>query len=290
MIRAENLSYHYPRNRALALSTINLEIEPGDYIAIIGPNGCGKTTLAKHFNALLFPTAGSIWIDRMNTADSTRLPEIRQRVGMVFQNPDQQIVGTTVEEDVAFGPGNLGLSAGEIRKRVDENLAVVGMTQYARRSPHTLSGGEKRLLSIAGVLAMNPQYIIFDEPTAYLDPFSRQVIFNTIKKLNRQGMGIIHITHNTDEILEAGKVMVMDEGRIIFQGTPRDVFRRVEWLKTLRLGVPKINELMWHLKKVDDQVRTDVLTLEEALLEIGSFKKRLGPPQQTARAEKGEIV
>jgi biotin transport system ATP-binding protein/energy-coupling factor transport system ATP-binding protein len=223
MIKIENLVHRYDGENAPALESINLEIKEGEYVAIIGPVGCGKTTLIKHLNALLVPTEGNVWVDGMNTRDASVVGEIRRRVGMVFQNPDNQIVGMTVEEDVAFGPGNLRLPPREIRQRVTDALEAVGMGRYARRHPHTLSGGEKRLVTIADVLAMNPRYIALDEPTSSLDPSTREVVLSILRRLNGQGIAMIHVTHNMDEISGADRIMVMEEGRIVLSGRPEEV-------------------------------------------------------------------
>ncbi|MCK9363213.1 MAG: ATP-binding cassette domain-containing protein [Syntrophales bacterium] len=224
MIRVENLVYRYEAAAPDSLRGISLEIAEGEHAALIGPNGCGKTTLIKHLNALLFPASGTVCVDGMMTTDGSSVREIRRRVGMVFQNPDSQIVGMTVEEDVAFGPGNLALPAPEIRRRVAVSLEMVGMTGFEKRAPHTLSGGEKRLLSIAGVLAMNPRYIAFDEPTAYLDAAGRERILAIIRRLNREGMAIIHIAHDLRDVAEADRVAVMDQGLLLRTGTPEEIF------------------------------------------------------------------
>ena len=226
MIRVKNLIYRYDAGAPDCLQGISLDIEEGVHTALIGPNGCGKTTLIKHLNALLFPVAGTVCVDGMMTTDTVSVREIRRRVGMVFQNPDSQIIGMTVEEDVAFGPGNLNLPSAEIRHRVDESLAMVGMTGFEKRAPHTLSGGEKRLLSIAGVVAMNPLYIAFDEPTAYLDPAGKQRVLEIIRRLNREGMAIIHIAHDMRDVAEADRVVVMDRGQVLRIGTPAEVFEK----------------------------------------------------------------
>ena len=235
MIRVENLIYRYDAGEPDCLLGISLDIAEGAHTALIGPNGCGKTTLIKHLNALLFPRAGTVCVDGMMTTDASSVREIRRRVGMVFQNPESQIVGMTVEEDVAFGPGNLALPSAEIRRRVDESLAMVGMTGFEKRAPHTLSGGEKRLLSIAGVVAMNPRYIAFDEPTAYLDPAGKQRVLEIIRRINREGMAIIHIAHDMRDVAEADRVVVMDRGQVLRTGTPAEVFGQVERLTAITL-------------------------------------------------------
>ncbi len=271
MIRVENLVYKYDANDTPVLKSVNLEIRDGEYVALIGPNGCGKTTLIKHFNALLSPVEGDVWIDGLNTKDPSAIDEIRQRVGMIFQNPDNQIVGMTVEEDVSFGPGNLNLPPREIRQRVDEALEAVGLTGYAGRPPHTLSGGQKQLLAIAGILAMMPKHIALDEPTSSLDPAGRRSVTAVLKKLNKQGMTIIHITHNVEEIVRADRVIVMDAGSILLDGKPEQVFSKIERLKALGMGVPQVTELMWRLQQMGENVRTDILTVDDACIEISSL-------------------
>jgi len=274
VIRAENLTYKYDGNDNPVLNSINLEIKEGEYVALIGPNGCGKSTLVKHFNALLLPVEGAVWVDGTNTKNSAGVSEIRRRVGMIFQNPDNQIVAMTVEEDVAFGPGNLNLSPAEIRRRVYNALETVGLEKYAQYPPYALSGGEKQLLAIAGVLAMNPKYIILDEPTSSLDPNSRQRVLGILQKLNRKGIAMIHITHNMEEIVCAKRVIVMDAGKIVLEGKPGEVFSRVEQLKVLGLNVPQVTELVWRLKQVGINVRTDVLTIDDACTEIAACIKK----------------
>lgn len=276
MIRTENLVYKYEGRDAPALDAINIEIREGEYVALIGPNGCGKSTLVKHFNALLLPTEGTVRVDGMNTKDSSSVREIRQKVGMIFQNPDNQIVAMTVEEDVSFGPGNLRLPSTEIQRRVYDALEMVGLRKYARRPPHTLSGGEKQLLAVAGVLAMNPKYIILDEPTSSLDPNGQQKVSSVLQKLHKRGITVIHITHNMDEIVRAERVIVMNKGRVLFEGMPAEVFSKIERLKALGLGIPRITELMWRLKKIGLDVRTDILTIDDACAEIASLKNYPG--------------
>ncbi|MFH2076275.1 MAG: ATP-binding cassette domain-containing protein [Pseudomonadota bacterium] len=236
MIRVENLIYRYDAGAPDCLRGVSLEIPEGVHTALIGPNGSGKTTLIMHLNALLIPTAGTVCVDGMMTTDASSVREIRRRVGMVFQNPESQIVGMTVEEDVAFGPENLALPSAEIRRRVDASLAMVGMKGFEQRAPHTLSGGEKRLLSIAGVVAMNPSYIAFDEPTAYLDPLGRQRVLSIIRRLNGEGMAIIQIAHDMRDVAEADRVVVIDRGQVLLTGTPAEVFRQEERLTAIGLG------------------------------------------------------
>ncbi len=277
MIEVENLSFRYDGAERPALREVNLTIGDGDYIALIGPNGCGKTTLIQHLNALFLPEAGTVKVDGMPTNDSRKVREIRRLVGMVFQNPDNQLVGMTVEEDIAFGPGNLGLPPSEIIKRVEESLHTVGLASFAKRPPHTLSGGEKRLVTIAGVLAMNPRYIAFDEPTSYLDPAGKERVLEVMKRLNREGLTIIHITHDMDEIAAASRVVVLKEGRVHQAGTPEEVCGRAETLKDLGLGVPKAMELLRKLQSRGEDVRTDILSIDGACDEITSWLKRKHP-------------
>jgi biotin transport system ATP-binding protein/energy-coupling factor transport system ATP-binding protein len=268
MIKIENLTYQYEQNQKPVIAELSLEIKAGEYVALVGPNGCGKTTFIRHLNGLLLPIKGDIWVDELNTKDSSALHQIRQKVGMVFQNPDHQIVGTTVEEDVAFGPGNLKLSSSEIRQRVDRALEWVGLLHHLQSAAHTLSGGEKQLLALAGVLAMQPRHIAFDEPTSQLDPLSRRRILNVLQKLNSQGMTIIHVTHNMDEIIHAGRILVMDQGKLILDGTPAVVFAHTELLQKIGMDVPKINALVWHLRRMGIELRSDILGLEEACQEL----------------------
>ncbi len=271
MIQVQNLSYTYDGDETPVLEDINLEIPQGIHLGIIGPNGCGKTTFVRHLNGLLTTTRGDVRVEGLSIKIASELYRIRQLVGMVFQNPDNQIVGMTVEEDVAFGPGNLGLPPEEIGHRVQEALAQVGLESFGHKAPHTLSNGEKQLVCLAGVLAMKPRYIILDEPTAYLDPAAREMVLDRVQALHRQGITIIHITHHMDEIVEADRILVMDRGRIILGDKPGSVFSEVARLKELGLNVPEATELMWRLRNMGHPVSTDVLTLEEACRELNSY-------------------
>ncbi|NLB51523.1 MAG: energy-coupling factor transporter ATPase [Syntrophomonadaceae bacterium] len=284
MICIQNLSFSYPDQEPV-LKNIDLNIAEGDYIAVIGPNGSGKTTLIKHLNALLLPSAGEVLVDGLSTSNPKNLPEIRRRVGMIFQNPDNQIVGMSVEEDVAFGPGNLGLPPKEVRKRVDEALEKVGLTNYKSRPPYTLSGGQKQLLAIAGVLAMDSRYIVLDEPTASLDPQSNYKVLNLLKKLNYEGIGIIHVTHNMDDLIIANRLLVMDQGKLITDGPAADILSQVESLKAIGLTPPKVTELMYCLNQRGAAVATNICTVEEAVEEINSLLIKLQNPVDHNRRE-----
>ncbi|KYO63902.1 energy-coupling factor transporter ATPase [Thermovenabulum gondwanense] len=263
-IRLENVFYQYSQSKDLALKEINLTIKKGEFVAIIGPNGSGKSTLAKLFNGLFTPTEGDVWVDGLNTRDKDRIWDIRQKAGLVFQNPDNQIVATIVEEDVAFGPENLGIPPEEIRKRVYEALKTVELYEYAHKAPHLLSGGQKQRVAIAGILAMKPDYIILDEPTAMLDPVGRREVNNTIKKLNREeNKTIILITHFMEEAVQADRVFVMEKGKIVMEGSPKDIFSKVERLKQIGLDVPQVTELANSLRAEGLDVRGDILTIDE---------------------------
>jgi len=270
MIRVENLSYTYDGDEIPALKGINIQIPRGIHLGLIGPNGCGKTTFVRHLNGLLPTTTGDVRVEGLSAKNPSDLYRIRQLVGMVFQNPDNQIVGMTVEEDVAFGPGNLALPSKEIARRVREALAQVGLESFGNKAPHALSNGEKQLVCIAGVLAMKPRYIILDEPTAYLDPSGRKMVLDVVQKLHAKGITIIHITHHMDEIVGADRIEVMDRGRIILSEKPGVVFSKVALLKDVGLDVPEVTELMWRLQKMGNTVPTDVLTLEEACRELNA--------------------
>ena len=255
LILAEDLSYTYPPNGdKLPLPVfehLNVEIQKGSFTAVIGPNGCGKSTLAKHFNGVLLPSGGKVYVYGMDTTDQDRLLEIRRTVGMVFQNPDNQIVSNVVEEDVAFAPENLGVPTAEIRQRVDAALKTVRMYEYREHAPHLLSGGQKQRIAIAGVLAMQPDCIVLDEPTAMLDPLGREEVIDTISRLNReQGMTVVLITHHMSEAVCADRVLVMHEGGILLDGSPKDVFTQVQTLRKAGLDVPQTTELLYEMNRL----------------------------------------
>jgi biotin transport system ATP-binding protein len=268
MIILDNVHYQYDPEGIKALSGISLEIGDGEHLAVIGPNGCGKTTLIQQLNALLLPSQGTVNVDGMYTSDPARHVEIRSLVGMVFQNPESQIVGMTVEEDVAFGPENLRLPPREIRERVAEALNKVGIAGLAQRNIEHLSGGEKRLVAIAGVLAMRPHYIALDEPTAFLDPAATERILKIIDKLYGENIGIIHITHNMNEAALASRIIVLHEGRISLDGTPQEIFSRVDLLCEMGMQLPQVTEMMFRLKQMGIPVRTEIVRMEDAIEQI----------------------
>jgi len=268
MIRIEDVTYEYgsygEANYLVAVSNVTMQVNKGEYLVILGHNGSGKSTLAKLMNGLLVPTKGDVFVNGINTKDKERIWDIRKTAGMVFQNPDNQIVATIVEEDVAFGPENLGIPPDEIRRRVDKALEIVEMSEYKKHAPHLLSGGQKQRVAIAGILAMNPECIILDEPTAMLDPVGRREIISTLRKLNSQEKKtIIHITHHMDEVVEADRIIVMEKGRIVMEGTPKEIFCQVDKIKKLGLDVPQVTELAYELRKEGFDVPCDVLTVEE---------------------------
>lgn len=268
MIRFENVTYKYGAdgddNQLVAVQDINLSVKKGEYLVILGHNGSGKSTLSKLMNGLLLPTEGNVYVNGMNTKEEENIWKIRKIAGMVFQNPDNQLVATIVEEDVAFGPENLGIPPEEIRRRVDKALDIVEMAEYKKHAPHLLSGGQKQRVAIAGILAMEPECVILDEPTAMLDPVGRAEVISTLKKLNRQEKKtIILITHYMDEAVEGDRVLIMEKGRIVMEGTPKDIFCQVDKVKELGLDVPQVTELAYELKKEGFDVPCDILTVEE---------------------------
>ena len=272
IIKAKDVTFEYVKRdeegnvegKTIAVDKISLDIKQGDFIAILGHNGSGKSTLAKHMNAILCPTEGTLWVDGMDTAKEENIWDVRQTAGMVFQNPDNQIIGQVVEEDVGFGPENMGVPTKEIWERVEESLRALGMYKYRKHSPNKLSGGQKQRVSIAGVLAMHPKCIILDEPTAMLDPNGRKEVIRAARGLNDvEGVTIILITHYMEEIIHADKVFVMDEGRIAMEGTPREIFSQVERLKELRLDVPQVTLLAYELKKNGLDIPDGILTTQE---------------------------
>ena len=277
MIECRNLIFKYTagenQEEKIAINDVNLQIKEGEFIAILGHNGSGKSTMAKHMNALLIPTEGKMLVNKMDTSDMNNLWNISETAGMVFQNPDNQLVATIVEEDVAFGPENLGVPPEEIRKRVDEALERVGMSEYKRHAPHLLSGGQKQRIAIAGILAMKPKCIIFDEPTAMLDPSGRKEVLDTIIDLNKNyGITVILITHYMDEAAKADRIVVMDKGKLILDGKPRDVFSNVEKMKSIGLDVPQVTELSYELQKAGINIDTKILNVNEMVNAICQLK------------------
>lgn len=259
--------------KKIALDNVNLTIKKGDFVVILGRNGSGKSTIAKHMNSLLIPSEGKVYVDNLDTGNLENTWNIRNKAGMVFQNPDNQIVATIVEEDVAFGPENLGIPQQEIRSRVDESLKKVNMYDYRRHAPHLLSGGQKQRVAIAGVLAMRPECIIFDEPTAMLDPSGRLEVVNTIKEVNEKyGITIVLITHFMEEAVEADKVIVMDSAKVIKEGTPKEIFKEVEMMKEIGLDVPQMTEIAYYLRQHNVEIPSDILTIDEMVDELCQLK------------------
>lgn len=283
MIKADKLTFEYIRRDeegnvegiTTAVNNVSLNIKRGQFIAILGHNGSGKSTLAKHFNALLYPTEGEVWVDSMNTEDDSHLWDIRQEAGMVFQNPDNQIIGQVVEEDVGFGPENMGVQTKEIWERVEESLKTLGMYEYRKASPNHLSGGQKQRVSIAGIIAMHPKCIIMDEPTAMLDPNGRKEVIRAARALNEvEGITIILITHYMEEVVNADEVIVMDEGHIEMTGTPREIFSQVDKLKELRLDVPQVTLLAHELRQEGLDIPEGVLTRKELISILTDLYKK----------------
>ena len=268
MIHVDHLAYSYPGVEdtpgVAVFKDLELEIEAGEFVAVLGSNGCGKSTLAKHFNSILLPCGGKVYVCGMDTSNEEKLIAIRKSVGMVFQNPDNQIVANVVEEDVAFGPENLGVSSAEIRYRVDNALKQVGMSRYAQHAPHLLSGGQKQRVAIAGIIAMEPKCIVLDEPTAMLDPKGRREVMQTVARLNREkGITVVLITHHMDEAAQAKRVVVLNKGKVALDGTPKEVFSQVERLHEMGLAAPETVELCWELNKQGFDLPLERLSAEE---------------------------
>ncbi|WP_027625107.1 energy-coupling factor transporter ATPase [Clostridium lundense] len=268
MIECRDVVYKYEDSNEgtykLAIDNVSIDIEKGEFVVILGRNGSGKSTIAKHMNALIIPTEGKVYVDGMDTSLQENVWNIRNNAGMVFQNPDNQIVATIVEEDVAFGPENLGIEPNEIRRRVDDSLKRVNMDEYKKHAPHLLSGGQKQRVAIAGVLAMMPKCIIFDEPTAMLDPSGRKEVIRTIRELNKKyGITIVLITHYMEEAVKADRIVVMDTGKVVIEGSPREIFSNVGTMKEIGLDVPQVTELAYELQKEGIDITSDILTIDE---------------------------
>lgn len=272
MIKVDNLWFRYSQDSDWALQGIDLEIKKGEFLCVLGSNGCGKSTLAKHFNSILVPEKGDVWVEDINTKDEERLLDIRQKVGMVFQNPDNQIVATVVEEDVAFALENMGVPTEEIRVRIEEAMEAAGILKYKDRAPHNLSGGQKQRVAIAGIIAMRPDCIVLDEPTAMLDPNGRAMVIKTIRQLNRDyGITVVLITHYMDEAAQADRVVVMSKGKIEKIGTPREIFSQVAWVKSLALDVPQTSDLAYQLNQQGYNLSTEAISIEECAAQLYKF-------------------
>ncbi|MDD6186856.1 MAG: energy-coupling factor transporter ATPase [Oscillospiraceae bacterium] len=272
MIKAENILYRYSEDSEPALKGVSVEIKKGEFVAVLGSNGCGKSTLAKHFNAILVPDEGDVIVDGINTREEDKLFDVRQRVGMVFQNPDNQIVATVVEEDVAFALENLGVPTDEIRQRIDEAMKQAGVYEFRKKAPHNLSGGQKQRVAIAGIIAMRPDCIVLDEPTAMLDPSGRASVMRTIKELNQKyGITIVLITHYMDEAAQADRVIVMSKGKVEKTGTPKEIFSQVEWIKSLSLDVPQTSDLAYELNKLGYNLSTEAISIDECAAQLYKF-------------------
>ncbi len=277
IVQAKNLTFEYIRRDeegnvegiTTAVDNVNIDIKAGDFVAVLGHNGSGKSTFAKHLNALVMPTEGTVYVDGMDTKDADNTLKVRQTAGMVFQNPDNQIVGTLVDEEVGFGPENIGVPTEEIWERVEKSLKAVGMYKFRNASPNKLSGGQKQRVAIAGIVAMKPKCIVLDEPTAMLDPLGRKEVINVLHELNqKEGVTIILITHYMEEVIDADHVFVMDGGKLVMEGTPRQVFSQVDKLKSLRLDVPQVTELAYELKKAGLPVKDGIIRNEELVEEL----------------------
>ncbi|MDK0627696.1 energy-coupling factor transporter ATPase [Clostridium perfringens] len=277
MIKSEDLVFKYvnaeDQTEKVAINHVSMEVKKGEFLVILGHNGSGKSTMAKHMNALLLPSGGKMYVDGLDTSDIENLWEVRRRAGMVFQNPDNQLVATIVEEDVAFGPENLGVDPKEIRERVDDSLKAVGMYEYRKHAPHLLSGGQKQRIAIAGILAMRPKCIVLDEPTAMLDPSGRNEVMKTIKEVNKKfGITIILITHYMDEAAQADRIIVMDKGEKVMEGVPREIFSQVQKIKLIGLDVPQVTELAYELQKEGVDISTEILNIDEMVNALCQLK------------------
>ena len=277
MIKSEDLVFKYvnaeEQTEKVAINHVSMEVKKGEFLVILGHNGSGKSTMAKHMNALLLPSGGKMYVDGLDTSDIENLWEVRRRAGMVFQNPDNQLVATIVEEDVAFGPENLGVDPKEIRERVDDSLKAVGMYEYRKHAPHLLSGGQKQRIAIAGILAMRPKCIVLDEPTAMLDPSGRNEVMKTIKEVNKKfGITIILITHYMDEAAQADRIIVMDKGEKVMEGVPKGIFSQVEKIKSIGLDVPQVTELAYELQKEGVDISTEILNIDEMVSALCQLK------------------
>lgn len=277
IVKAKNLTFEYIRRDedgnvegiTKAVDNVSIDIKQGDFVAVLGHNGSGKSTFAKHLNALVMPTEGTVWVDGMDTREEENTLKVRQTAGMVFQNPDNQIVGTLVDEEVGFGPENIGVPTEEICERVEKSLKAVGMYAFRNQSPNKLSGGQKQRVAIAGIVAMKPKCIVLDEPTAMLDPLGRKDVLNVLHELNRQeNVTVILITHYMEEVIDIDKLYVMDDGKLVMSGTPREIFSQVEKLKELRLDVPHVTELAYELQKEGVPLKNGILTSEEFTEEL----------------------
>ncbi|MDM0452430.1 energy-coupling factor transporter ATPase [Clostridium perfringens] len=277
MIKSEDLVFKYvnteEQTEKVAINHVSMEVKNGEFLVILGHNGSGKSTMAKHMNALLLPSGGKMYVDGLDTSDIENIWEVRRRAGMVFQNPDNQLVATIVEEDVAFGPENLGVDPKEIRERVDDSLKAVGMYEYRKHAPHLLSGGQKQRIAIAGILAMRPKCIVLDEPTAMLDPSGRNEVMKTIKEVNKKfGITIILITHYMDEAAQADRIIVMDKGEKVMEGVPREIFSQVKKIKSIGLDVPQVTELAYELQKEGVDISTEILNIDEMVNALCQLK------------------
>ncbi len=269
IIEVNNISFSYAQGKKQAVKNLSMTVKNGEFIAVLGANGCGKSTLAKHFNAILLPQKGNVSVMDISTFDENRLIELRQKVGMVFQNPDNQIVATIVEEDVAFAPENLGVVQSELRQRVDQAMQMAGIMKHKNKAPHKLSGGQKQRVAIAGVIAMRPNCLVLDEATAMLDPIGREKVMSTVKKLNKDfNITVVHITHYMEEAVLADKIIVMHEGEIAMQGTPKEVFSQIEKVRSYKIDVPQAAELCFLLSAQGINMKKDIITYEECAQEL----------------------